>query len=206
VKHPRQLTRDFFQAGTLQVARRLLGKRLVRLESGAERTSGMISEAEAYIGMEDQACHAKVGRTQRNASMWDEAGHAYVYFTYGMHWMLNFVTEREGYPAAVLIRAVLPVEGLERIRARRPGRAADELCDGPAKLCQAFDIDRRFDGHDLCVPSSELFVEEGPSIHDRYVTSGPRVGLNTVEEPWKSKPWRFRIDRSFAKQLQEEVA
>jgi DNA-3-methyladenine glycosylase len=206
VKHAQRLTRAFFQANTLQVARHLLGKRLVHLESGTGRTSGIISEAEAYIGMEDQACHARVGRTQRNETMWGEAGHAYVYFTYGMHWMLNFVTEREGFPAAVLIRGVLPVEGLDPIRSRRPGRPDHELCNGPAKLCQAFDIDRRFDGHDLCISSSELFVEEGPAIRDRFVTCGPRVGLYTVEEPWKSKPWRFRIERSFANQLQEEVA
>jgi DNA-3-methyladenine glycosylase len=200
-----RLTRTFFTSDTLHVARQLLGQRLVRLEPDGLRLAGIISEAEAYIGTQDMACHAHSGRTPRNRAMWGEPGHAYVYFTYGMHWMLNFVTEREGFPAAVLLRGVLPAEGVERMRERRPGRSDDQLCSGPAKLCQAFDIDRGFDGYDLCQPSPELFLEAGSTIPDIHVTIGPRVGLNNVEEPWKSKPWRFRIEESFAHQIQEEI-
>ena len=201
MKNGSRLPREFFLSGTLHVARQLLGQRLVRIEPDGVRMAGVISEAEAYIGTRDVACHAHAGRTPRNQAMWAEPGHAYVYFTYGMHWMLNFVTEQEGFPAAVLLRGVLPVEGLERIRKRRQGRSDDELCDGPAKLCQAFDIDHRFDGYDLCQASPELFVEMGTAIPEKHVTIGPRVGLNNVEEPWKSKPWRFRIQKDFANQI-----
>jgi DNA-3-methyladenine glycosylase len=205
VKYAPRLPRKFYRQDTLHVARHILGQRLVHLEAGGERLVGIISEAEAYVGSEDLACHARVGRTQRNATMWGEAGHAYVYFTYGMHWMLNLVTERAGYPAAVLLRAVIPAEGVERMRKRRVGRPDAQLTDGPAKLCQAFGVDRQFDGHDLCGPAAVLFIERGVMITDQSVTSGPRVGLNTVAEPWKSMPWRFCITRSFAKQLQEEI-
>ena len=116
------LPRDFFARPTLTVARAILGQRLVRLEAG-QRLAGIITEAEAYIGETDLGCHAHAGRTPRTAVMYGPPGHAYVYFTYGMHWMLNFVTEIEGFPAAVLIRAIQPVEGLEIIAAPAQGAA-----------------------------------------------------------------------------------
>jgi DNA-3-methyladenine glycosylase len=187
-----RLPRRFFARPTLTVARALLGQRLVRVERGGGRSSGRIIEVEAYIGPDDLGCHAKAGRTLRNATMWGAPGHAYVYFTYGMHWMLNFVTEAEGFPAAVLVRGIVPEEGLARIRRRR-GLSRAALADGPAKLCQALAIDRRFDGHDLCLPEARLFVEACPPVSPSHVTRGPRVGLNTVPEPWRSVPWRYRI-------------
>jgi DNA-3-methyladenine glycosylase len=193
VKPGARLKRDVFQGGTLAIARQLLGKSLVKLEADGTRLSGSIIETEAYIGRDDLACHARAGRTPRNAAMWGEPGHAYVYFTYGMHWMLNVVTEEEGFPAAVLLRALVPRAGLDRMRARRSGRPDSDLCRGPAKLCQAFSIDRSFDGLDLCLPDSPLFLEAGVNIPDSGVTQGPRVGLNKVDEPWKSMPWRFRV-------------
>jgi DNA-3-methyladenine glycosylase len=189
----KHLQRPFFTRSTLKVAHDLLGQRLV-LQRGDERLAGLITETEAYIGSEDLACHAHVGKTARNAVMWGRAGHAYVYFTYGMHWMLNFVAEGEGFPAAVLLRGLWPVEGILEMQHRRPVPSIEELGNGPAKLCQAFGIDRAWNGHDLCSPSSLLFIEEAEVIADSAVTSGPRVGLNNVPEPWKSKPWRFRID------------
>jgi DNA-3-methyladenine glycosylase len=185
----RRLPRAFFQRSTLRVARELLGTRLVRLERGG-RTSGWIIEVEAYIGEQDLGCHASHGRTPRNGVMYGPAGHAYVYFTYGMHWMLNVVTEGEGQPAAVLLRALWPLEGILRMRRRR-GR--DPLVDGPAKLCEALAVDRRFNGLDLCSSSSKLFVAEGMDLPDRFVITGPRVGLYSIPEPWKSQPWRFRV-------------
>lgn len=188
-----RLDRSFFDRSTLLVARGLLGKLLVRLDDRGRRLSGLVSEAEAYIGTEDLGCHAHVGRTARNASMWGPSGHAYVYFTYGMHWMLNVVTERGGFPAAVLIRGAAPIEGLRAMRRRRPGRPLAEMANGPAKLCQAFRIDRRFDGQDLCGRSSRVFFERRPPVPDETVITGPRVGLEPVPEPWKSMPWRFRI-------------
>lgn len=198
-----RLPRTFFNRPTLTVARDVLGCRLVRVEGDATRTSGWILEAEAYIGSEDLGCHARAGRTKRNQSMWGSPGHAYVYFTYGMHWMLNLVTEREGFPAAVLLRALLPSQGIERMRARRAGRPDNQLADGPAKLCQALDINRSFDGYDMCSPDASLFLERGPRPDRPSVTEGPRVGLNNVPEPWKSMPWRFRVPPERMLQLVE---
>jgi DNA-3-methyladenine glycosylase len=187
-----QLSRQFFTDDTVTVARRLLGKRLVRLEKG-KRLSGFIVETEAYRGEEDLACHARAGRTERTKVMYGPPGHAYIYFTYGMHWLLNFVTEREGFPAAVLIRAVLPTEGMDIIAVRRNGQPPKRWTDGPAKLCQAFGIDGSQHGMDICAQYSEILVENGSALPESSVTIGPRVGLNTVPEPWKSIPWRFRV-------------
>ena len=185
---PAPLDRAFYNRPTLLVARQLLGTRLIRMIEGT-RVAGIITEAEAYIGQEDLGCHAKAGLTKRTAVMFGQPGHAYVYFTYGMHWMLNVVTEPEGFPAAVLLRAFEPTEGLEVIAARRQGK--DTL--GPAKLTQALGVDGRLNGLDLCDPHSELWIEAGQPVDDRAVVTGPRVGLFTVPEPWKSIPWRFRI-------------
>jgi len=190
--HASQLTREFYVRDTRLVARQLLGMRLVRRENDL-RLSGIIVETEAYRGEEDQACHARVGRTARTQVMYGPPGHAYIYFTYGMHWMLNFVTEGEGYPAAVLIRAIYPEEGLDLIQARRNGQPRPRWTDGPAKLCQALNIDGRLHGLDLCAPHSEIFVEEGVPISDASVTNAPRVGLYTVPEPWKSIHWNFQL-------------
>jgi len=184
-----RLDREFFDRPTLQVAREILGARLVKLEGG-KRLAGIVIEAEAYIGEEDRGCHARSGRTRRNEVMFGLAGHAYVYFTYGMHWMLNVVTEAEGRPAAVLLRALWPEEGRERMLQRR-GRGP--LLDGPAKLCQALAIDRDFNGHDLCARQARLFFERAWSLEDRFVLTGARVGLFSVPEPWRSIPWRFRV-------------
>lgn len=179
---------EFYDRPTLTVARQLLGMRLVRLLDGV-RLSGIITEAEAYIGEEDQGCHAKAGLTARTKVMYGSPGQAYVYFTYGMHWMLNAVTEAEGFPAAVLLRAIRPQEGLELISSNRQGRDTN----GPAKLTQALAITREFNGCSLCSPSSGLWIEEADPIPDECVTIGARVGLYSVPEPWKSKPWRFRV-------------
>ena len=188
-RHSAALPRAFFARETRQVARSLLGARLVRIERG-RRLSGIIVEAEAYIGEADLGCHARSGRTPRNAVMFGEPGHAYVYFTYGMHWMLNVVTEAEGRPAAVLLRAIWPTEGVAAMRRRR-GR--QPLADGPGKLCQALAVDGRFNGQDLCRPGARLFCEKGMAFDEADIVRGPRVGLNSVPEPWKSIAWRYRV-------------
>lgn len=190
-----RLPREFFARPTLEVARDLLGARLVRVEAEGQRVAGLIVETEAYIGEADQGCHARAGRTPRTAVMYGPPGHAYVYFTYGMHWLFNVVTEQEGFPAAVLVRALLPTEGLERIAARRQGQSPRRWTDGPAKLCQALGIDGAFHGLDLCAPDAPLFLEEGLAVPDAWVRTGPRIGLNSVPEPWKSIPWRFYLSR-----------
>jgi DNA-3-methyladenine glycosylase len=184
------LPREFYNRYTLIVARELLGTRLVRILDGV-RLVGLITEVEAYIGEEDLGCHAKSGITKRNAVMYGPPGHAYVYFTYGMHWMLNAVTEQTGFPAAVLIRAIDPVEGANIISTCRQGR--DTL--GPAKLTQALGIDGALNGISLCDPDSGLWIEAGIPVADDDILTGPRVGLFTVPEPWKSLPWRFRMRR-----------
>ena len=154
-----RLPRSFYAQETLEVAKGLLGKRLVRV-ADSERLSGLITETEAYIGEEDAACHASKGRTLRTEVMYGPPGHAYVYFIYGMYCCLNAVTEREGYPAAVLIRAIRPQEGLEVMRRNRSDPPPHQLANGPGKLCQALAIDCRLNRVDLC-RSPLLFVEEG---------------------------------------------
>jgi len=186
----KHLDRQFYDRPALQVARELLGKRLVRLEGG-ERLSGIIVEAEAYRGEEDLGCHAHVGYTPRTRVLYGPPGHAYVYFTYGNYWMLNFVVERVGFPAAILIRGIVPTDGINLIAARRQRQPRQHWTDGPGKICIALAINKSQNEVDLCAPEAELFVEEGVTIPESCVSTGPRVGLNSVPEPWKSIPWRF---------------
>ncbi|MEA3340646.1 MAG: DNA-3-methyladenine glycosylase [Chloroflexota bacterium] len=187
------LPRDFFARDTLAVARELLGQRLVRLlDGGDKRLSGRIVEVEVYVGENDEACHASRGRTERNAPMFGPPGHAYVYFVYGMHHCFNVVTEREGFPAAVLIRALEPLEGIELMRKLRGGRPDLPLTSGPARLCQALDIDRRLDGADLCTPGALLFLERAAAIPDENVVAGPRIGVRG-DEAALTAPWRFYV-------------
>jgi DNA-3-methyladenine glycosylase len=190
MRNTTHLPREFFDRDPVIVARELLGKVLVHVENG-RRIAGVINEAEAYRRQEDLACHAKAGLTPRTEVMFGSPGFAYVYFTYGMHWMLNFVCQPAGDPNAVLIRAIEPVDGLDLIAERRAGRPQREWTNGPGKICQALNIDKRYNGYDVCAPEAQLYVEDGEPIPEINVTSGPRVGLNSVPEPWLSKPWRF---------------
>lgn len=186
------LERDFYLRSVQEAARDLLGQRLVRRIAG-ERISGIILEAEAYDGEEDLACHAHSGKTERNQIMYERGGLAYVYFTYGMHWMLNAVCGQAGYPSAVLIRAILPSENLEFISSRRQGIQEKHWCDGPAKLTKALAIDGSLNGIDLCEPGGDLTIEGGLDIPDEVVQSTPRIGIQYAGEPWVSKLWRFRV-------------
>lgn len=184
---------EFYNRPVLEVTRSLLGARLVRHIDG-RRVGGFIVEAEAYDGESDLACHARAGRTPRTEVMYGPPGRAYVYFIYGMHWMLNCVTGPEGVPAAILIRAVIPTEGLDLIARRRAGVKQPNWTDGPARLCQALDIDGRLNGTDLTHPSSPLVIEPGIPVPDSAVITGPRVGIDRVPEPWRSIEWRFRVN------------
>ncbi len=186
------LTPSFFEREVVEVARELLGMRLVRVLDG-QRAGGIISEAEAYRGEEDLACHAKAGFTPRTAVMYGPPGRAYVYFTYGMHWMLNCVCGPVGFPAAVLVRGIIPLEGLESIAQRRAGRPQAEWCNGPAKLTQSLGIDGRLNGANLCAEKDNLWIEASSAVLDERVAVGPRVGIDGVPEPWLSMPWRFRV-------------
>lgn len=187
----RPLPADFYLNDVTRVARALLGQRLVRILEDGRRLAGYILETEAYAGEEDQACHASRGRTPRNAVMFGPPGRAYVYFTYGMHWCLNAVVGPEGQPAAVLIRAIVPCEGVEQIAHNRAGRPPEEWTNGPAKICQALQIDGRLNGCDLTIPESPLRIEPGFAVPEAWVRVGPRVGIDRAPEPWRSIPWRF---------------
>jgi DNA-3-methyladenine glycosylase len=180
------LPRAFFDRPTLDVARDLIGVRVVHEVRGV-RTSGVIVETEAYIGEDDPACHAAAGLTRRTALMYGPPGIAYVYLNYGVHYLLNAVTERAGSPAAVLIRALAPDEGIALMRRRRgvePRLPDSALCRGPGNLTRALGISLRQNGADLC-GASRLSFEEGPGAPGSVVW-GPRIGLNVgVETPWR---------------------
>ncbi len=163
----------------------LLGCVLVRVVRGS-RLAGAIVEVEAYRGEDDPASHAYGGITERNKVMFGEPGHAYVYFTMGMHWCLNVTTERRGKAGAVLIRALEPLEGLRSMSRKRGGRAIEELANGPAKLTEAMSIDWRLNGEDLTT-SHRLFIERGRSV--RSVGKTSRVGISRGTE----FEWRFFI-------------
>ncbi len=183
-----KMPRSFYEQNTLDVARQLLGKYLVR-QHAQGTTIGRIVETEAYVGPEDKACHAARGRTARTEVMFGEPGHAYVYFIYGFHYMLNIVTERKGFPAAVLIRAVEPVRGLSLMKRRRGTDEARNLASGPGKLCQAFAIDRALNGGDMC--GSVLYVRDAGEPPPK-ITTTPRIGVDYAGK-WKHKLFRFLI-------------
>ena len=188
-----RLSESFFGRNTVLVARELLGKQLVRQE-GNQRLSGVIIETEAYRGQEDLACHARAGRTPRTEIMFGPPARAYIYFVYGMHWLLNFVTEDDGFPGAVLIRAIIPEEGLEIISQRRNGQPKKQWTNGPAKICQALNINSQLNGINICARNAQVYIENGTGIKSEMIQTSPRVGLNSVPEPWRSIPWRFRLD------------
>jgi DNA-3-methyladenine glycosylase len=187
------LRRAFYARPTLEVAADLLGKVLVhRARAGV--TSGIVVEVEAYIGESDPACHAAPGRTKRNAPMYGEPGHAYVYLNYGVHPLMNVVTEPANSPAAVLIRALEPVDGIplmrrRRMRSRTVRRAKpkpipdDALCRGPGNLTHAMGITLEHTGIDLL--GDTLFIEDRGHRVEKVAWS-PRIGINVATE----RPWR----------------
>lgn len=180
----------FYARPTLIVARGLLGCRLVREWQGG-LLSGTIVETEAYIGEQDLACHARAGRTPRTQAMYGPAGRAYVYLIYGRYWLFNVVTEAEGFPAAVLIRSLLVEPGFSGVSAARNPTSAAPRLDGPGKLSLAFGLDSHHHGVDLTTRQAGLWLEAGTPWPEQRVTKGPRVGLYSVPEPWKSAPFRF---------------
>ncbi len=168
------LPRSFYRRPTLEVARGLLGTLLVR-HLDDHILAGRIVEVEAYIGEEDPACHAHRGLTPRTEVMYGPPGYAYVYFTYGMHFLLNAVTEREGFPAAVLIRAVEPLDGIAQMRRLRGPRTDQELTSGPARLSAAFGIDLGLNRTDLTCPPLYIAAPTGPALESIRWTA--RIGI-----------------------------
>lgn len=182
------LPRSFYLRPTLTVARELLGKVLVH-QSAAGVAAGMIVETEAYIGEDDPACHASRGLTPRNAPLYGPPGLAYVYLNYGMHYLVNAVTEAEGHPSAVLIRALHPMKGIAEMRRRRGRGEAirdSDLCRGPGNLTRAMGITVSDNLRDLA--EGRLTVEDrGLTVDD--VSRGPRIGIRVGTD----RPWRFWV-------------
>lgn len=174
-----KLPRSFFNQPTLTVAKELLGKVLV-----IGKCSGRINEVEAYIGQDDPACHACRGKTERNKVMFGSAGHLYVYFTYGMYHCANIVTEKKGFPAAVLIRSIEPIDGIELMEKRRGKKY--NLADGPGKLCIALGMTKNsHNERDLCGKSDCFVYDDGFS--PKKIQSSPRIGIKVG----LNKQWRF---------------
>jgi DNA-3-methyladenine glycosylase len=182
----RPLPPTFYDRPTEEVARELLGAVLEhRTAEGTVR--GRIVETEAYLGPEDPACHAAAGITARTRILYGPPGHAYVYFVYGMHWCFNAVTREEGHGSAVLIRAVEPVSGLAHMRRRRDVERDVDLTRGPARLCDAFGIDREQNG--VRLDRGPLRILSGPQLPDEDVLVTPRIGIRKAAD-W---PLRFLV-------------
>jgi DNA-3-methyladenine glycosylase len=193
------VNRDFFDRSVHEVARELIGYRL-----GVGEAAGIIVETEAYEAS-DPACHAYIGKTARNEVLFGPPGHAYVYLSYGIHSLLNFVTEPAGTASAVLIRALEPTDGIELMRERRKRTDIEDLGSGPGKLTEALGVDLSLNGADLLAPPFELDPATGEWAAAEVLT-GPRIGITKAAElPWRycvsgsryvSKPWPAAVTRA----------
>jgi len=184
---PGALPRSFYERPSIEVARDLLGRVLVRTLPDRSRCSVRIVEAEAYRE-DDPASHSYRGRTARTEVMFGRPGRLYVYFTYGMHFCMNAVTGRDGEGSAVLLRSAEPLDGIAAMAARRGTLEARRLCSGPARLCEALGVGREQNGADL-VRGEEIWIEPGAVVPDELVEVGPRVGIRVGLD----QPWRFSI-------------
>lgn len=180
-----RLGRAFFERDSLTVARELVGKRLCSAVDG-RFCSGIIVETEAYLGEADAAAHSYKGATERVRALYGEKGCAYIYLIYGIHNCLNIATGPAGVPECVLIRAVMPEEGLDTMRSRRGRTAERELCSGPGKLTRAFGVTRGLYGEDMCL-SDTLWIEDGQTLPS---AAGARIGVDYAGEAARY-PYRF---------------
>ena len=183
---PLTIVREALSRPVLDVAPRLLGAHL-----SAGGVTVRLTEVEAYAGEADPGSHAFRGRTPRTQVMYGPAGHAYVYFTYGMHWCVNVVTGVDGEASAVLLRAGEVVDGLDAAVSRRPGAPERDLCRGPARLCKALGITGEHTGVDLLDPGSPVRLYAAAAVDGALVRTGPRVG---VAGDGAAAPWRFWLD------------
>ena len=186
-----KLNLDFFKQETTKVAVQLLGQHLVRITNSGKILKGRIVETEAYLGLNDSSCHSFGGRrTLRTETMYLPGGHAYVYFTYGMHYCFNIVTSCVNEPEAVLIRAVEPLEGLSEMKNYRTVKLEKDLTNGPAKLCQALQIDKNLSG--ISLMGSSIYIEKGADVDVQRVVVDKRVGLSPYSDSY-DWPLRFYI-------------
>lgn len=181
---------EFYTRDTTKVAKQLLGKILVHTDRSGNRLSGRIVETEAYLGVTDRACHTfGERRTNRTRTMYLGGGHAYVYLIYGMYDCFNVVTQKQGVPEAVLIRALEPIEGVELMKKNRPRAKRDiDLTSGPGKLCSALAIDRKCDG--ILLDSETLFIEDAPLLKPSQIEASPRIGVDYAGE---AAAWPLRF-------------
>lgn len=186
---PERLPQNFFARPAPELAPALLGQILVRLLPDGTCLKARIVETEAYQGIDDSACHARMGRTERNAVMFGPPGHAYIYLIYGMYDMLNLVCDQEGIPAAVLIRAVEPVEGLAELERVR-GVKGPALTNGPGRLCRALQLDRSLNGTSLFT-GSPLWLEAGVPLQELQIACSPRIGIDYAEPLHRDLCWRY---------------
>lgn len=200
------LPREFYARDTLLVSKELLGKILVCVDKKDGRVMrARIVETEAYVEKGDKACHGYKGKTARNAVMFGEPGHAYVYLIYGMYNCINFVTERSNYAAAVLIRSLEPLDGVDRMRENRapPGKKqkvgekkpikVKDIASGPGKLCMAMGLTKGVhNGADLCTKGSGVYVVDAPCVDDRDIVQTTRIGVDYAGND-ALHPWRFYV-------------
>ncbi|MFA5128838.1 MAG: DNA-3-methyladenine glycosylase [Patescibacteria group bacterium] len=187
----KKIKKDFYNRKTLKVAREILGKFLV-IKIDNKIIAGKIVETEGYVGPSDLASHASRGKTARTAPMFGPPGHAYIYLVYGLNYCFNIVTEKENYPAAVLIRAIEPAEGIDLMKKNRKiNTPTFNLTNGPGKLCQAFKIDKTLNALDLT--KNILWIEDrGVKLKKSEIFSAKRIGVDYAGK-YKNKPWRFYI-------------
>ena len=202
-----RLSREFYIGDTVQIAQELLGKYLVRILDDGQVLAGRITETEAYVGRCDKACHAyNYRRTDRTSTLFGPPGHAYIYFIYGMYHCLNFVTEPEGEPSAVLLRAIDPIAGIDMIRRLRFGDKPmtayqqKNFLNGPGKVCKGLSLTKAENGLDLT--GDTLFLCDSPldfgvpcpALPKEHFCAGPRVGIDYAEEA-RDFPWRFWLEK-----------
>ncbi len=188
--YPKKLQRSFYERGARTVARQLLGKRLVYQREG-RRLAGRIVETEAYLGVRDMASHAFRGRTKRTEVMFGAGGHLYMYFIYGLFWMMNVVTETEGSAGAVLLRALEPLEGVDEMKANRGGKDGRLVASGPARLTRALGADGSLNGVDLC--GDLVWIEDwGERVKPSEIAATRRVGV-AYAGGWKERKLRFYL-------------
>ena len=177
-----QLTKTFFEQRTDIVAKNLLGKYLIYHHPQGDIVA-MIVETEAYMGMSDPACHSAIGKTKRNAVMFGEAGHSYLYRIYGIHTCYNITTDAPEKAAAVLIRALFPLEGIALLEVNRPGIKKEQLLQGPGNLCKAMGWDMSFNGISICEKNSKIQVlDKGKIISDNEIIETTRVGITKAKD------------------------